>query len=299
MIKILKDIFKKIIKLWNIYGGIILSTFVAWLNNFSRDNMDNITSYLVMTLTFISVLTFFKLVLFKKKSDGIIDSASLNQSSIKAMKTAIDPLKNGEEIGKTILKTEKILERLGKKIMKWFLKNKGAIITLIGGVITGLEFAFNWLGQYLPSQIGFNIVAVIEIVLTTVLGCLTSGFGSVEFKEKVAMIKDQLNGDKTDLTYIKDEKYLKKQIESYEKLVLKAKKDISSLEKSNSKVIEEYDRNIRLHVAQDENVKKEYDTYLKKLQEAKLKLSSREEALKTYKTRLSEIENVISKTTEN
>lgn len=294
MIKTIKKTIEKIISLWNIYGGIILSTFIAWLTNFSKDSMDNITSYLVMTLTCISVLTFFKLVLFKKKSSGVVDGITLNQSSIKAMKTAINPLETGKEIGTTIIQTKNMLERLGTKIMNWISKNKGAIIGVVSAVLGTLELCFNFVGQYLPQEIGFNVVSVLYYGIGTIISVLTTGFGTPAFKEKISMLKDQLNGDKTDLQYINDKKYLKRQISVYAKAVEQVEKEKTSLSTNYLEIINDYESCSRLGLSADNETISKYSEFQEKLSNIEAKLSMKKDALVKYQEKLKELENLIS-----
>lgn len=146
--KFVKIFIEKIKSFWNIYGGIIASTFIAWLNDFSRSAMDTWTSYLVLTLTCISVLTFFKIMLFKQKPNGLADTAALSQQSVKALKAAVDPVKQGEDLGQTIITTIKvvrkgsvIMEKL-KKLLKWLWGNKLTLISIVSNLVVSIIAQF-------------------------------------------------------------------------------------------------------------------------------------------------------------
>ena len=175
--KLLKELINKVKTFWNIYGGIIASKFIAWLNDFSKNTMDTWTSYLVLTLTCISVLTFFKIMLFKQKTNGLIDTAAMSQQSVKALKAAVDPVKQGEELGKTILTTVEyvkkgnmIMEKI-KKIIKWIWGNKFTLISIVSNLIFLLFSQFLLYSGYLKDYQFFQEHNIVFKVVVTIL-CL-------------------------------------------------------------------------------------------------------------------------------
>lgn len=151
--KLLKKILLKILDFLVVYEGIAISTIIAWLYNFSKDRMDTTTSYLIMTLTIVSVLIFFSKMSFSKEKNKqlekkdkreivpINDNVLIQQSSLKAIKTALNPDKTGQEIGEAIIKTTTIIERIIKfmkdKIVKFFKLLWGNKLT-ISNIIASL-----------------------------------------------------------------------------------------------------------------------------------------------------------------
>ena len=75
--------------LWNLYGGIILSTFISWLLNYDKNSMDSFTSYLLLTFTICSLLTIIKSKVFHKKIKPI-EKLTLVQPTIKALNNSLD-----------------------------------------------------------------------------------------------------------------------------------------------------------------------------------------------------------------
>lgn len=175
--KFLKTITNKLKGFWNIYGGIIASTFIAWLNDFSKTTMDTWTSYLVLTLTCISVLTFFKIMLFRQKSNGLADTAALSQQSVKVLKAAVDPVKQGEDLGQTIITTIQvvrkgsvIMEKL-KNFVKWLWGNKLTLISIISNLVVSVFAQFILYTDALKDFEYFQVHDVVFKVVVTVL-CL-------------------------------------------------------------------------------------------------------------------------------
>ena len=153
-----------------------------------------------------------------------------------------------------------------------------------------LEGCFGFLNQYLPSEIGFNVISV---GLTVVGGCITlftSGFGSVKFKELIAQCKDQLNGDKTDLTDIESIKYLERQIVRYEKETANVEKEVETLKKEYATSISDYNTCQRLGLALDEETNNTYNEFYAKYQELQRKLNEKSSALNKYKQKLAQLQ---------
>ena len=144
--KLIKDLIERIKNLWNVYGGIALSTLIAWLTNWSKVEMDRWASYLLLTITCISLLTFFKVILAKKKAKGISDKLAMQQKSVKTINTALNPEQVGEEIGTAILFTinggRKMKEKL-KSFIKIVWGNKFTALSLL------LNLVYTGLAQYL------------------------------------------------------------------------------------------------------------------------------------------------------
>lgn len=144
--KLIKELVERIKNLWNVYGGIALSTLIAWLTNWSKVEMDKWASYLLLTITCISLLTFFKVILAKKKAKGISDKLAMQQKSVKTINTALHPEQVGEELGNAILFTinggKKMKEKL-KAFFKVIYGNKFTTLSLL------LNILYTGLAQYL------------------------------------------------------------------------------------------------------------------------------------------------------
>lgn len=159
--------------------------------------MDRWASYLLLTITCISLLTFFKVV-FKKKSNGIPDTIALQQKNIKTLRTALYPEKAGEEIGTAILYTIKGGKKMKNKIVS-FVKlvygNKFTALSLLLNVIyTGLaqyllySDALKDISFFADNKLVCIIVAtaisVIWLIIELVKDFKNYGFESLEALNK-------------------------------------------------------------------------------------------------------------------
>ncbi len=250
MKKALKLFLKKVKELWNVYGGIALSTFIAWLTRWSKIEMDKWTSYLILTLTCISVLTFFKIVFFKKKKKpNIIEKGAIqSQKSFKSLQTALNPQQVGEEVGNAIIYTVKGGRKLMKKVGNFFKElwyNKftlsNTIIVLFMATLTQVAtytdylYRFNWFAEHeLVVKVASPIVAGIIVFIDLLTTYTKYGFESLEdiakrkeqkklaelSKQEKAKLKLKLKDLRDTLEVVKEKrKDLFKTIADMEKLI--------------------------------------------------------------------------------
>lgn len=313
----MKKFLLALLDLWNIYAGVILSVLIIWFCNFNRDSITLVTSIILLVLTTVSSLTYIKSyakaqrkkkIKHAKKEKPIISAverAVLRQPTISAITNSLLIEENAIENGDTIIQIAKNLERAGKKSMMWIKKNVGAIVEVLLALIATLgiilDSAIQCFASALPVIFGSStVITIISIVLYAmgaIVGALTSGFGSAKFKEKLAELKDQLNGDETDLTYINDKKFLERQIKVYTVAVEGVKKEITSLSNSYVEVINEFDSCQRLNLVVDEDTLAKYTEYTDKNKSLQTKLSNKQTALDTYQKKLAELEAANAKTT--
>lgn len=172
IVDLFKELLDKIKGLWNVYGGIAISSLIAWLTNWNKVEMDKWSSYLILTITCISLLTFFK-VIFKKKTNGVPDTIALNQNkSVKNLKTALYPEKTGEELGNAIIYTVKGGKKImGKfsRFMKWLWGNKYTLISIISNLIVSAAAQFVMYSDTLKDYAFFQEHKIVFIVVVTAL----------------------------------------------------------------------------------------------------------------------------------
>ena len=242
-------------------------------------------SIILLILVIIGLFRFFFKKNDSKKEKDIIDKTLERHRITKAIHIAENPCQEGEELGELVIETI----NGGKQIMKWISKNKGAIISTLIFIIAVLEGVFNFLCQYLPFDLGFNVISIALTVAGGAVGAFTSGFGSVKFKELIAQVKDQLNGDTTDLSDIESIKYLERQITIYEKSTQSVENEIEKLNKEYSNAISDYNTCQRLGLVLDEETNAKYSEYYQKYQELQRKLNEKSSALNKYKQKLEQL----------
>lgn len=227
---------------WNIYGGVILSIFIAWKNDFSRAAMDDWTSYLVLLLTCISLLTFFKITIFKKKGTPV-DNIAMSQSSIRAASTAIDPLKSGEEVGTVIIETMKGTKKIMKKIksiLTYIWGNKITLLSIISNLIVSAYAQYLLYTDTLKDFVFFQehiIIFRVVVTILCVLWLITNIYAAInklglESLEELKERSEALKNDTTDKLSNKQKKVLKNELATFTDGINECIKKIKEIEKA-------------------------------------------------------------------
>lgn len=253
-------ILKKILDLWNVYGGILISVFLGWLFNFNQKYMDTTTSFLLMTITICSILTLLKKHL--KHNLSPFEKATLNQRTIKVVDITTNSENYSEELNHNIVITLTLMERIRIKMLKFLKTYKGLItsaLIMIFNIIEELTGFMNTITNniFVIEKLGnIDVLNVLLYLIAVVIAGLSYGLGSPEFKEAIAKVKDQLDGDKTEnIALIKDKKYLEKQVLIYQK-------KLDKLEKDNKQLLEDFNRNKRLGLVIDSDMQNNHTKFL-------------------------------------
>lgn len=196
-------LFKFIIDLWNVYGGIVLSTIIAKILSFKIEEMEKTSAYLILMIACIGVLTSIKCLVFRQ-SKTLVDKAITHSSTpLKAIDTATNPVASSEELTGMIIETTSFLERLGKsmkvKIKNFFKRvwgNKYTILNItinfvivaIADFITFSDFLKGYdffVNNELAFKIGIPLLSSIYLVLDIFTTITKYGWESLnELKDK-------------------------------------------------------------------------------------------------------------------
>lgn len=212
ILELFKKIFSGFLELWNFYGGIILSTLLAWVFDFNRTHMDTTTSYIILSITIISVLTIIKKEnkkkivqdsnfkdnepkknkdkkeKKKKEKLNIIEKTTLLNPQFKALENALNPLETAKDLSETIIETTTLLERIGKfmkeKITNFFKRLWGNKLTITNITINLLAVAvadYLIFSDYLlrfefiaQNELAFKIGVPVATVIYLVLDIFTT-----------------------------------------------------------------------------------------------------------------------------
>lgn len=195
MFRIIQVFIRKTKDLWNVYGGIALSTLIAFLTHWDKVEMDKWASYLILTLTCISVLTFFKIIYSKKKKANALDKSAIHsQRSVNTLKNAIDPMATGQEVGEAIIYTYKGGKKILEKVKNFFKEIWGNKFTLgntiivlffatLSQIMTYTEYLYriNWFAEHeLVIKIASPIVAIIWVFVDLLTTYTKYGFESLD-----------------------------------------------------------------------------------------------------------------------
>lgn len=186
------------------YWDIILGTLTGIaLSVFAKGNIEQIQlcySVIILLLISIGLFRIVKQTIDKQKKKKELQQSENNliynivdhQKPVQAISLAQDPTKVGEEAGKKFIKFMEVLKKIMKKIGEFLDKFKGYILTFCLMALTIIEMCGGFINQLAGGVLtinGIEIVPMVTLVLTAVVGILSNGYS----KEDAAKIKAVLS----------------------------------------------------------------------------------------------------------
>lgn len=190
-------------KYWDIISGLITGIVVTAASSFDLYILQVSYSIIILLLVSIGFWRIVKQSIDKNKNNKkerkptVIDNMVDGQSSVKAVNLATNPTKFSEKLGKTILDILKGGIKLMKKFLEWLDKFKGYILTIALGLLTCIEMCGGYINQLFGGVLEYNgveILPLVTLILTAIVGCLSNGFT----KEQRAKIKALFTKSTTD-----------------------------------------------------------------------------------------------------
>ena len=115
-------------KYWDIFGGLVISVVMVTLERFQLYKIQLCYSIIILSLVSIGFFRIIKQSVDKsreKKRSTVIDKMIDGQKSVKAVRLAQNPTRDGEVLGKEAIKLWEGLKKMIKKLKVWFDKFKG------------------------------------------------------------------------------------------------------------------------------------------------------------------------------
>lgn len=179
-------------KYWDILSGIASGVLLAVMAKFKLESIQLYYSIIILILVSIGVLRIVKQAIEKQKKKkerkhNVVDSMVDSQKSMKAIRLAQEPTKDGEKVGELIIKLWEVLKRTMNKIKTFFDKFKGYMLTIALAILTVIEMCGGFINSLLGGVLtvnGVELMPIITLALTAVVGVLSNGF-TKEQKEKI------------------------------------------------------------------------------------------------------------------
>lgn len=197
---------------WDILGGIITGLTLSILARFKLDKIQLIYSIIILILVSIGMFKIIKQTIDKqqekkirKREHNLIDNMVDSQKSMKAIRLAQNPIKEGEKVGKLIIDIMKGSSRIMKKAKVLFDKFKGYILTFALSILTIVEMCGGFIGEAFGDALkvnGIEIIPVITLGAAVVVGCISNGF-TKEQREKIKALFARSTTDELVLKEIK------------------------------------------------------------------------------------------------
>jgi hypothetical protein len=193
-------------------------------------------------------------------------------SALRTIDNALNPLAQA----KIIIIYEEKIEKGVNKMIRWIKNNKGAIATLLTGMVT--------LASWIYAQVdtiyvlwGIEIVPVILTLVTGIIAVFTNGFTKSNTQEAINQVVASLKTNKVDSETARDIKF-------FDSEIAKLEKELRTLESTNRPLVETYERNKKYELGIDATMQEQYSKYLKEKSALSAKIAS-------YKTKLSNLKN--------
>ena len=176
---------------WDIFGGIVLGILMTVLSRFQLYKIQLCYSIIILILLSIGVLRIIKQTVDKsreKKRKTVIDTMVDGHTSVKAVRMAQNPTKDGEVLGLAIIKLWEGLERIMKKLNELFDKFKGIALAIALGILTIVEAyggVINGLCGGTLTLYGINVLPLVTLIASVTVGIISDGWT----KEQKAKIK--------------------------------------------------------------------------------------------------------------
>lgn len=179
---------------WDIISGIAAAFLLSYIAEFKLEKVQLIYSVIILILVCVGVFKVIRQAAEKKRQDRkhtIIDSMLDGQQSIKAISLAQAPTKEGEKVGNFII----IIFTEGVKAMKnfigkaktFFSRFKGYLLTGALAVLTVIEMCGGFINSLFGGAVlinGIEVIPVITLLLTMIVGLLSNGY-TKEQQEKI------------------------------------------------------------------------------------------------------------------
>jgi hypothetical protein len=195
-------------KYWDILGGIITGLALSILAGFKLERIQLIYSIIILILVSIGTFKIIKQSIDKqkkKREKNIIDTMVDSQRSMKAIRMAQNPIKEGERVGTLILDIMKGMKNKMKQIKILFDKFKGYMLTFALAVLTIIEFCGGYLTEAFGDALVVNDIELIPLITlgaAVVVGCISNGF-TKEQREKIRALFAKSTTDELVLKEIK------------------------------------------------------------------------------------------------
>lgn len=222
-------------KYWDIFGGLIIGITMAVIARFQLHTIQLFYSIIILLLLSIGVLRMIKQSVEKgkeKKRETLIDQMVDGQQVIKAISIAQNPTKDGETLGKIIIKIVEVVKGTMKKFKELFDKFKGIVLAVALGILTVIEMCGGYINELCGGVLvinGIKVLPLVTLVASLVVGIISDGW-TKEQRDKIKALFSRSSSDEIVLADIK--KTLKEnelKLKEFNKVLATQKNELDNL----------------------------------------------------------------------
>ena len=176
-------------KYWDLVGGALVGAVLCFIAHIELECVQLYYSIIILLLVCIGLFRTIRQGIEKtnKRKHNLIDGILDAQGAVKAINLAQEPTKEGEKIGKLLLKLTECKKKIMDKIKTFFSKFKGYIFTIALAILTVVEMYGGFINDLCGGALtvkGVSVLPMVTLVCTAVVGSFSNGF-TKEQREKI------------------------------------------------------------------------------------------------------------------
>ena len=203
-------------KYWDLFGGLAIGILMAVFAKFQLEKLQICYSVIILVLVSIGFFRIIKQAVEKKveksrekKRQTVIDTMVDGQTSVKAVRMAQNPTKDGEVLGRATIKLweglVKIMKNFFNKVKVFLDKFKGILLSVALMVLTLVEQFGGFINQLFGGKLtlwGVEVIPFVTLVSAVVVGIISNGW-TKDQKEKIKALFSKSSTDEIVHTEIK------------------------------------------------------------------------------------------------
>lgn len=224
-------------KYWDLLVGFIVGLALSVMSHSNIEVARFVYSFILIFLACIGLFRLIRQVIErgqkKQRKHTLIDDMVDNLTAVKAVGFALDPTKEGKKLGTKIIMLLEATKAIMKKLKELFDKYKGYLLTVLLGVLTAIETYGGYINELCNGKLvvkGVEILPLVTLVLTIIVGILSNGF-TKEQKEKVKALFSR--SSTTELVLVEIKKSLKEnstKLSQFNKILSTKETELENLE---------------------------------------------------------------------
>lgn len=288
-------------KYWDLLSGFIVGLGLSFIAHFNSDSVRQIYSVIILVLSCMGLFRFVRQSVEKwkkkRRERNLLDDMVDSNIAVKAIRFAQNPTKAGEKIGKliTLLLGGK---HIMKKLKELFDKYKGYLLTVLLGVLTAVEHYGGYINELCGGVLmikGVEVLPIVTLVCTVVVGCLSNKYTKAEVAEIKALFAKPITNESVKAEMKKSLKDKKAQLAQLVKTQTAKEVELESLNNELKSLENTYNAKVEMYrmipqLATDSDVQ----VALNAVNVCKQKIANKESEVNEVKASVENLETMVN-----
>lgn len=245
-------------KYWDLVSGLVIGVALSFLAHHDSEKVRLFYSVIILLLACMGFSRFVRQTFeqgkkkkAEKRGHNLLDDMVDSQIAVKVINLAQEPTKEGEKYGRLFISLWEVIKDIMKKVKEFFGKYKGYMLTVVLGLLTGIETYGGYINELCGGVLMVKGVAVLPfatLLLTIICGILSNGFS----KEQLEKVKALFSKSSTnELVQAEIKKSLKENIEKrkqYDKILATKEAELANLQSEKEGLTNTYNAKKEMYV---------------------------------------------------